>query len=113
MMRGLKRSCPLCGNRGIFSGYFRLKEACSRCGYEFSREEGYWVGAVIINTAASMILFLMVFLVSIIVMAPDVDWVVLLAVAVGVNLVFPVLFYPFSKTIWMAFDLVFMKRLEP
>jgi hypothetical protein len=37
---------------------------------------------------------------------------VLVAIGVGINLVFPVLFYPFSKTIWMAVDLVFMKRLE-
>jgi Protein of unknown function (DUF983) len=87
-------------------------ESCPRCGYEFSREEGYWVGAVIVNTAASMAIFLVVFLTSVIVMAPDIDWVVLLAIGVGINLVFPVLFYPFSKTIWMAVDLVFMKRLE-
>jgi Protein of unknown function (DUF983) len=87
-------------------------DSCPRCGYVFSREEGYWVGAVIVNTAATMGLFLAVFLASILVMAPDIDWVVLLVVGVGVNLIFPVLFYPFSKTIWMAVDLVFMKRLE-
>jgi hypothetical protein len=87
-------------------------DSCPRCGYVFSREEGYWVGAVIVNTAATMGLFLAVFLASILVMAPNIDWVVLLVVGVGVNLVFPVLFYPFSKTIWMAVDLVFMKRLE-
>jgi uncharacterized protein (DUF983 family) len=108
----LKRSCPICGNHRIFARYFKLLETCPRCGYEFSREEGYWVGAVIVNTAASMGLFLVVFLASILVMAPDIDWVVLVAIGVGINLVFPVLFYPFSKTIWMAVDLVFMKRLE-
>ena len=64
------------------------------------------------NTAVTGFLFLLLFIVSIIAMAPDVDWVVLLIIAGATNLIFPVIFYPFSKTIWMAFDLVFMKRLE-
>jgi hypothetical protein len=64
------------------------------------------------NTAVTEGLFLLLFIVSIIAMAPDIDWMVLLAIGVATNLVFPVIFYPFSKTIWMAFDLVFMKRLE-
>jgi uncharacterized protein (DUF983 family) len=112
LARGIKRSCPICGHRKIFSSYFRLKESCPRCDYNFSREEGYWVGAIIMNTAVTEALFLLLFIVAIIVMAPDIDWVVLLVIGVATNLIFPVLFYPFSKTLWMAFDLVFMKRLE-
>ena len=112
LARGIKRSCPICGSGKIFSSYFKLKEACPKCTYNFSREDGYWVGAIIINTAVTFALFLLLFLVSIIAMAPDIDWMVLLAIGVATNLIFPVIFYPFSKTIWMAFDLVFMKRLE-
>jgi len=89
-----------------------LKESCPRCEYNFSREDGYWVGAIIMNTAVTEALFLLLFVVTIIVMAPEIDWVVLLVIGVATNLIFPVLFYPFSKTLWMAFDLVFMKRLE-
>ncbi|MGH2777930.1 MAG: hypothetical protein ACRDJB_04705 [Actinomycetota bacterium] len=40
------------------------------------------------------------------------NWVTLLIIGLATNLIFPVVFYPFSKTIWMAFDLVFMKKLE-
>jgi hypothetical protein len=89
-----------------------LKEACPKCAYNFSREDGYWVGAIIMNTAVTFALFLLLFIVSIIVMAPDIDWMVLLVIGVATILIFPVFFYPFSKTIWMAFDLVYMKRLE-
>jgi hypothetical protein len=64
------------------------------------------------NTAVTFALFLLLFIVAIIAMAPDIDWMVLLVIGVATNLIFPVLFYPFSKTIWMAFDLVYMKRLE-
>jgi uncharacterized protein (DUF983 family) len=111
-VRGIKRSCPICGNGKIFSTYFKLKAACPQCNYNFSREDGYWVGAIIMNTAVTFALFLLLFIVSIVAMAPDINWMVLLVIGVATNLIFPVLFYPFSKTIWMAFDLVFMKRLE-
>jgi uncharacterized protein (DUF983 family) len=112
LARGLRRSCPTCGYRKIFSTYFKLRESCPRCAYNFSREEGYWVGAIIINTAVTESLFLLLFIVTIIATAPDIEWMVLLVIGVATNLIFPVIFYPFSKTIWMAFDLVFMKRLE-
>ena len=112
LARGIKRSCPICGNGKIFSTYFKLKAACPQCTYNFSREDGYWVGAIIMNTAVTFALFLLLFIVSIVAMAPDIDWMVLLVIGVATNLIFPVIFYPFSKTIWMAFDLVFMKRLE-
>lgn len=108
----LIRACPRCGNRRIFRRYFTLLQACPACGYRFAREEGYWVGALIINMAFTEALFLAVFLGYLIASAGEVSWGHLLAIAGGVNLLFPVVFYPWSKTIWMAFDLVVMKKLE-
>jgi len=35
--------------------------------------------------------------------APPVAW--LLAVTIAINALFPVVFYPFSKTIWISIDL--------
>ncbi|MGH2749303.1 MAG: DUF983 domain-containing protein [Actinomycetota bacterium] len=102
----------MCGNRKIFASYFKLEDRCPDCNYEFAREEGYWVGAVIMNTAVTEALFFVILVATIIATAPDVDWLTLLAIGVATNLLFPVFFYPWSKTIWMAFDLAFMKRLE-
>ncbi len=111
-MRGVRRACPVCGYRKIFSTYFKLKDACPRCRYQFTREDGYWVGAVIINTAFTEVVFFLLFLGAVLATAPDVEWTTLLLIGIVTNVVFPVIFYPFSKTIWMAFDLVYMKRLE-
>jgi len=33
---------------------------CPQCGHRFEREQGYWLGAVIINTAVTFGLFLMI-----------------------------------------------------
>jgi uncharacterized protein (DUF983 family) len=112
MLRGLTKACPRCGNRKIFRRYFRLLERCPQCDYEFAREEGYWTGALIMNMAFTQILFLALFLGYIFVTAPNVQWTILLIIAAATNVIFPTLFYPWSKTIWMAFDLVYMKRLD-
>jgi hypothetical protein len=39
---------------------------------------------------------------------PEVPWVGLTIAAVVVNTLFPVLFYPFSKTIFIAIDLILL-----
>jgi uncharacterized protein (DUF983 family) len=105
--RALRRRCPRCGQKGIFAGYYRLVDQCPRCGHEFAREQGYWVAAIIINTAATELLFGTLFVAGILITAPDVEWIPLLAIGVVTNVVFPVFFFPFSKTLWVACDLFF------
>lgn len=105
--RGMRKKCPNCGSGGIFDSWFKLKARCPTCSYPFEREEGYWVSAIIVNTAVIEGLFLIVFLATVLATAPDVEWVPLLIIAVVMNLVFPIFFYPFSKTVWMGIDLYF------
>ena len=105
--RGLRRSCPNCGTGGIFDGWFKLKDRCPTCTYPFEREEGYWVSAIIVNTAVIEGLFLIVFIAVVLATAPNVEWMLLLVIAVVMNLLFPIFFYPLSKTVWMGIDLYF------
>lgn len=105
--RGLRRRCPNCGAGGIFDGWFKLKERCPTCAYPFEREEGYWVSAIIVNTAVIEGLFLVVFIAVILATAPDIEWMPLLIIGVVMNVVFPIFFYPLSKTVWMGIDLYF------
>ena len=105
--RGLRRKCPNCGTGGIFDSWFKLKDRCPTCAYPFEREEGYWVSAIIVNTAAIEGLFLVVFIAVVLATAPDIEWVPLLVIGVVMNVVFPIFFYPLSKTVWMGIDLYF------
>lgn len=82
-----------------------MREHCRRCGLEFEREEGYWVGAMIINTTVTFATFLVVFGGSIALTWPEVPWPAVLAVTVTANLLIPIWFYPVSKTLWMALEL--------
>jgi hypothetical protein len=88
-----------------------MVERCPGCGLRFEREEGYWVGAMIVNVAVTEVAFVVVFAAGLAIYWPDVPWVPLTVVAVAVNAVVPLIFYPFSKTLWMALD-VLLHRLD-
>jgi uncharacterized protein (DUF983 family) len=107
--RGLARRCPRCGQSKIFSSFFTLLSNCPRCGFRFEREEGYWTGAMIVNIGACELWFAILFVAVIVATLPDIAWVPLLGVALLTNGVLPVVFYPWSKTIWMALD-VYLHR---
>ncbi|MCU1463600.1 MAG: hypothetical protein JWO37_3675 [Acidimicrobiales bacterium] len=70
------------------------------------------LGGVAINLVATEFVFLVVLVVALILTVPDTPVLPLEIVGLTLNLVFPILFHPFSKTIWAAIDLV-MRPLEP
>jgi hypothetical protein len=65
-----------------------------------------------INMAVAEAIFFVVFIAVVLATMPGVDWVPLLIVALVTNAIVPVLFYPFSKTVWMAGDLYFHRYKE-
>ena len=50
LWRGLIKSCPVCGERQLFSKWVKMVERCPKCNLRFERIEGHWVGAVGMNT---------------------------------------------------------------
>lgn len=107
LWRGIRKRCPNCGGGKIFDGWFTLKDHCPTCGYLFEREEGYWVSAIIVNVGVIQSMFIVLFIAVVIATAPDVQWVPLLVLGGVMNLLFPIFFYPLSKTVWMGIDLYF------
>ena len=85
LSRGLRKRCPRCGGKRIFRSWGQLKDTCPTCGYAFVREEGYWVGAVIVNTAVAMGSFFVLFFGTILLTIPDVPWALLLVDRPGLD----------------------------
>lgn len=106
LARALARRCLVCGAAGIFTGWFTLRDACPGCGHSFEREEGYWVGAMIMNTAGAQLGFFILLLGGMALFWPEVPWTGLLVAGLVYMGGFPVVFYPFSKTLWMWCDFV-------
>ena len=82
-----------------------MAETCPRCGIFFERDPGYWLGAMIINTAVTIGVFLATFLGAALATWPDVPWSSILVATMILNVVVPVVFYPWSKTLFVALDL--------
>ena len=110
--RALARRCPNCGGASAFTGFWKLAHHCPSCGHLFERESGYWVGAVIFNTALAIGSFLLTFGAFLLVTWPEVPWAWLTWIAIGVTVVIPVALYPWAQTMWMAYDL-YVHPLEP
>jgi hypothetical protein len=70
-------------------------------------EDGYVVGAYMFNIIAAEMLWLALMAVVTWKTWPDPPWNLLLYGGGGLMILLPFLCYPFSKTIFLAFDLVF------
>ena len=101
--RALMLRCPYCGGRDIFKNWFDLKERCPTCKTLFEREHGYFLGGYAINLIVAE--FLAVGLVVLFWLLADPSVLALQIVGVVLAGGLPILFFPFSRTLWMALDL--------
>ena len=108
-MKGLFRAmlahCPHCGEKRIWQSFGETVANCPTCGYRYEREEGYWVGAMIVSIGAVMITFMAVFVGGMLITWPDVPWNTLLILTASLMVLMPIVFYRQTKTIWVWLDL--------
>lgn len=82
--------------------------ACPGCGLALERhEEGYQVGAYMFNIAAAELAFVVLLVGVLVATWPDPPWAWLTWGSAAMMVVFPIAFYPFSKTLFLALDLLF------
>jgi uncharacterized protein (DUF983 family) len=112
LWRGVTKRCPLCGGGDLFERWFTMRDRCPRCAFPLERIEGHWLGALGMNTMVSFVALFVTIVVGVAVTYPDIPTLPLMGLAVGVAVVVPLLFFPFSKTLWSAVDLA-MRPLEP
>ena len=102
LMRCARLRCPVCGESRIFQAPFRVRHHCPTCGALFEREEGFFVGAIVINVLTTEIAVLMVYFVCLLTI--NYTERLILTTLLPVALIFPVLFYHHSWSIWLCFD---------
>jgi uncharacterized protein (DUF983 family) len=111
--RGWTKACPRCGGRGLFTRWFTLRPRCPHCSLNFEREEGYWTGAMGANIIVTELIFVALMIFTFVVTWPDPPVREMIIGGVVFTIMFPMFFYPFSKTIWMGFDRAFNPIDEP
>ena len=109
LLRGAMRRCGVCGSGNLFTGWFRMRERCPRCGYVFAREDGFSLGAILMNFAVTELLlavFGVVPLIAVLAVNPDANIAPVVLGSVLAVVAGPFLFYPFSRTLWVAIELM-------
>lgn len=102
LFRGIGLRCPRCGHAPIFRGWFTLLATCPLCGLRFEREPGYFVGAIYLNYAASVLIAIPGYFVLDYLLGLSLVWQLVLLGAFCV--LFPLWFFRYSKSLWLAFD---------
>ena len=102
ILSGLFMACAACGGRGLFHHWWKIRESCPKCALVFDRSDGYWIGAVAVNTMMSGFLLLVTVVVSFLLALPDPQWQPILIPSVAVGAIAPVFLDPISRTFWTS-----------
>mgnify|MGYP000336001587 CR=1 FL=1 len=112
--RALRLRCVACGGRPIFTSWFRMLPNCTSCGFTFERgERGYWLGAYFVNIMLMETVFCLWFVGVISWTYPVMRWELMQTGITVLMVVTPFLCHPFSKTLFVAFDLLVRPPAEP
>jgi uncharacterized protein (DUF983 family) len=105
--RAVRLRCPYCGGGPVFVSWSRLVPNCPVCGLGFERgEHGYWLGAYFFNLMAMETIFSVWFVGFLIFTWPSPPWGLFQITTLILMLVVPIAFFPYSKTLFLAFDLL-------
>ncbi len=105
--RGLRLRCPKCGEGKLFTGFFSMPPACSSCGLDFRREQGYYIGAMYINYGVTTAILLGAALPLVgKIPLPQLLW------PLGIFCtIFPLWFFRYSRSLWLGIDLYIVSNI--
>jgi uncharacterized protein (DUF983 family) len=104
--RALRLRCPHCGGGPVFVTWSHLVPNCPVCGLGFERgEQGYWLGAYFFNLMAMETVFSVWVVAFLLLTWPTPPWELFQIATLILMLIVPIMFFPYSKTLFLAFDL--------
>ena len=100
--RAAQLRCPRCGSGPLFRGWFRMHEACPRCGFSYEREPGFYLGSIYVNYGATVILTGALY--ALLVMGLGFSNETALAVCLTAAVLCPILFFRHARSFLLALD---------
>ena len=99
--------CPRCGGRGILRNWFNLQHRCPTCRLVLNRgeSEDYWLGGFTVNFVVGETVAVLIVVGLMLATLPNVPWTAITYTAMVACVVVPILFFPFSRTLFLAVDL--------
>ncbi|HEU5014402.1 MAG TPA: DUF983 domain-containing protein [Roseiflexaceae bacterium] len=102
--------CPRCLKGSMFTSFFHMRQHCPVCDLPFERASGEITGGMGINIVVTLLL--------VIIVAPFIGFSTVplmpaFLVMGTVVILFPIVFYPFSRSLWASFLYVTGDNEEP
>ncbi len=111
LLRALTLRCPHCGGRGLFRHWFAMKASCPSCGLSLTISNS--VGANLLNLVTAEFILMGVLTAVIVQSWPNPPWNLLQYGAPLLMIAAPLLLYPVSKVVFVAFDLALHPAARP
>jgi uncharacterized protein (DUF983 family) len=105
--RAFTLRCPRCGGGHLLRSWTKMRTECPTCGLHLEREEkDFWLGGYLINFVVAELLVAVAIVVVLLSTWPAVPWTALQYGAAVMVVAAPFVFYPFSRLMWLAIDLL-------
>ncbi len=103
--------CPRCTRGPLFYGLFKMHPECPQCYLKYEREQGFFVGAIYLNYAATVAImipgyFLLYYYTEISLAQQLILWSVF-------AIFFPLLFFRHSRSLWLGLVYILSPDEEP
>ena len=111
LRRTIRNRCPRCGEGPVLKNLFNRHDKCSSCNFEYSREDGFFIGGIPISYALICGFWIVPLLMLWILGWIGMDW--LLGLCFGGAIVLPFLTYPYCQCLWLGLYFVFAYNEMP
>lgn len=106
--RALVLRCPRCGGGSLFRSWWATKPTCPRCGFALDRgERDFWIGGYAVNLVLAEFIVMGIVLGIMVTTWPDVPWKLIQLGGGAMAILFPLLTFPVSRILWLAWDYCF------
>ncbi len=89
----------------MFQSFFSMHAHCPNCRIKYEREQGYFVGAIYVNYAATVLIAMPGYFVVDSLLGWPLSWQ--LTLWLGFCVLFPILFFRHSRSLWLSLHYFF------
>ena len=100
LRRALMRRCPVCGRGAMFRSYFAMNDHCVSCGAIFWKNEGEWMGPMVMDYSAAGAAALLSWLATSWFDMPELMQFIL---PVAATIIAGLVAIPWSRSLWTVF----------
>jgi len=100
--RALRLRCPRCGRGDLFRSRFAMHERCAVCDLRFEREQGYFVGAIYVNYALTVLACVAAVLLVDYAFGASIR--AELAVTLPLAVLVPLVLFRYARSLWLGIE---------